>query len=164
MTSFANATKQPVHEKIMGVDLYIRPLVIRDLGRLEQWMREQIIAAGRANLIHAMPGETSADRKDRMEMNQAILREAYSAASHTSLADDDGVGMLSSIGGMMEMIRVALAKDDRNDMDILGQIEDSDSLSALAQIVMRNSGLAKSDPTTPQEKGQEAPTTPAGSP
>lgn len=100
----STATAAPSEITLDGKPYIISKLTLRDLGYIEQWMRDSLVASGRENIKD--PELTKSERV-------LILQEAYAAAAKTSLGTDYAMAMLESVEGMLRLAWFSLRKENR---------------------------------------------------
>ena len=101
--SISIATAAPIEIEIDGKMYVVSKITLRDLGRIEQWMRDALVASGRENIKDP---ELTNDEK------QLVLREAYVAAAQCSLGSDYANNMLKSIDGLLRLAWLSLRKEN----------------------------------------------------
>lgn len=77
MMDAATATGAPVERDVNGETVLFFPLRFLEWGRLEQWMRDQVISAAK----NSIRGDTELTRDDKM----AIMMSAHKSAMQLSL-------------------------------------------------------------------------------
>jgi len=119
----STATAAPSEITIDGKDYIVSKLTLRDLGYIEQWMRDALVASGRENIKD--PELTNSER-------QLVLKEAYAAAAQTSLGNDFASAMLESIEGLLRLAWLSLRKEN---MIIVGKNACKLTLDNVAEIL-----------------------------
>jgi len=97
------ATAAPSEITLDGKPYIVSKLTLRDLGYIEQWMRDALVGSGRENIKD--PELTNSERV-------LILQEAYAAAAKTSLGTDYAIAMLESVEGMLRLAWFSLRKEN----------------------------------------------------
>jgi len=106
MATLADAVGAPVTIEAGGRSWELHPLRLRDWGRLERWMRDEVIRAATEVLKDADLDEA------RMGI---VMREAHRQAAAMSIQSADAMqGLLSSLGGMLKIIYLSLRHGEPN--------------------------------------------------
>ena len=101
MTSVADMTAAPIEREIGGKTIALHPLSWITLGRLENWLRESMLAASAAALRQTI-GLTHADKR-------IWVREAHAQTMQVTLLDEAAMGMcVGSIAGMTRVLHAAV--------------------------------------------------------
>lgn len=91
---------------INGKSLHVYPLRLYEWGLVEGWIRQELITAASKSIDESQLTGTSAE---------LIVREAYHSATRISIMDPDlRAGIMSSIGCMLNMIKLSLDRDQYN--------------------------------------------------
>lgn len=97
------ATAAPSEITLDGKPYIVSKLTLRDLGYIEQWMRDSLVGSGRENIK-----DPELTRDERV----LILQEAYAAAAKTSLGTDYAMAMIESVEGMLRLAWLSLRKEN----------------------------------------------------
>ncbi len=107
VTKLDKAVAAPVDIELCGTQVTVYPLRLREWGRLERWMRQEIITAAK----DAMLSDVSL-RENNMRI---IMSEATKSATGISVISKVARdGMLQSLGAMRQIIWMSLSRGNES--------------------------------------------------
>jgi len=121
----AESTGAPVEYELRGEKIMLSPLTFLDWGKLEQWMRSQVISAAAASL-----NDISADKWS------TVMKAANWTAARLSVTkcllggsvdeDKEPAVFLRSIEGMLRMILLSMQHERKIDLSEISALLGSD--------------------------------------
>ncbi len=106
-TKLDKAVAAPVDIKLCGTKVTVYPLRLREWGRLERWMRQEIITAAKDTML--------SDTSLRENAMRIIMSEATKSATGISVISKVARdGMLQSLGAMRQIIWLSLYKGNES--------------------------------------------------
>ena len=100
-TAMSTATAAPREVKLSGKTYLVGRFRLEDYGYIEQWMRDQLVAAARSQFVD--PTLSQDDKR-------LILSMAYEAAGKVSFNSEEARGFIQSIGGCLRVAWFALRR------------------------------------------------------
>ena len=152
--SLDEAVAAPLTVMLGDTEVVLYPLRLRQWGRIERWMRQEIITAA----TDAMRADKSLNEH---QMRIIVGEAARSAQSISILNDDVQAGLMQSLGAMRQMIYWSLAqgnealRNGQRELDpekVDALVHNFDRVSSLAEQIMELSFPSRKDTAQPAGK------------